>query len=189
MLTPRHPPFNTRWLDARIREVAKREEAAERLAAEYQRRMALLKTKEDLEQARVRFFSTHRGGGLGATSTMATMATTTTTPRAMAAATTVRDVILLSQDALGAHGHGQEEGEGMGEGGGVEGVGPAPLTPEEEATLEELEGRIAACKVGSVRMVVCGWWTEVMIGPYLLSSHKSNKTGTTGVQGRPYPEV
>jgi hypothetical protein len=42
-----------KWLDARIREVAKREEAAERLAAEYQRRMALLKTKEDLEQVGV----------------------------------------------------------------------------------------------------------------------------------------
>lgn len=120
------PHHHTRWLDARIREVAKREEAAERLAAEYQRRMALLKTKEDLEQARVKFFSTRRAGAA-----------------VVPAATTVRDVI------LGAHGPQEEEGVV-----GVEGtagaeavVAPAPLTPEEEATLEELEERITACKV------------------------------------------
>lgn len=40
--------------------MAKKEEAAERLAAEYQRRMALLKTKEDLEKARNRIFGSGR---------------------------------------------------------------------------------------------------------------------------------
>lgn len=37
-------------------QVAKKEKAAEELAAEYQRRMALLKTKEYLEKARNRIF-------------------------------------------------------------------------------------------------------------------------------------
>ena len=92
-----------KWLDGRIREVAKREEAAERLAAEYQRRMALLKTKEDLEAARVRLFSGRQrrhggvqGFGCGWRSS----------PRAQQQLVTVRDVISLAAAAAAARGGG-----------------------------------------------------------------------------------
>jgi hypothetical protein len=55
---------------------------------------------------------------------------------------TVRDVILSQQ----------QQGSGDGDGdsalmGGTGGGETVPLTAEEEATLEELEERIAACKV------------------------------------------
>jgi DNA repair exonuclease SbcCD ATPase subunit len=98
-----------RWLDSRIREVARKEEATERLAAEYQRRMALLKTKEDLESARNRIHGRRRS---------------------------VREMILNPFPP----------GERGAASGLVEKGGGDRLTPEEEATLEELEERIEACQ-------------------------------------------
>ena len=96
-----------RWLDTKIREVAKKEEAAERLASEYQRRMTLLKTKEELELARTRLHQNRQS---------------------------VRDVISKPLLAMPL------------EATSVGAVAAALLSEDEEATLEELEERIDACK-------------------------------------------
>lgn len=133
-----------KWLDAKIREVAKKEEAAERLAAEYQRRMALLKTKEDLEMERNRISSRR-------------------SPLPPPSLATVRDVIMKSapaattgtvisptnnvviKDGVATGVSGARGGGGRGE---QEQQVQEPLTAEEEATLEELEERIEALQVG-----------------------------------------
>ena len=109
-----------RWLDIKIREVAKKEEAAERLAAEYQRRMTLLKTKEELELARSRLHQNRRSVRdvismpLMPSSTSSPSLDTLTSTTSTAAAATVAVAFALDD--------------------------------EEEATLEELEERIEACK-------------------------------------------
>ena len=85
--------------------------------------MTLLKTKEELEQARSRLFNNRRAS--------------------------VRDVIsnapamLSSSSSSQTHTHTHTHTAGAGLGGG-EGM---VLSEDEEATLEELEERIEACKV------------------------------------------
>jgi hypothetical protein len=78
--------------------------------------MTLLKTKEELEQARSRLFNNRRAS--------------------------VRDVI--SKAPAETHTHTRTHTGGAGVVGGGEGM---VLSEDEEATLEELEERIEACKV------------------------------------------
>lgn len=80
--------------------MAKKEEATMRLAAEYNRKMKILRTKEELEAARNRMFGPQRS---------------------------VRDMIMPHEDQGGC-------------------ARTTSLSPEEEATLEELEERIDACR-------------------------------------------
>ena len=137
-------------------QVAKKEEAAERLASEYQRRMALLKTKEDLETERNRIFNRKSPPPLAS---VPAQALPLPPPPA-----TVRDVIMKSSSIVNdgaaatgggglaserAHhyGHGHHGGAGHHQQHQEQHHNEQPLTAEEEATLEELEERIEALQV------------------------------------------